>query len=292
MALEQLKEFDINNLYKVLKKIDVDTLKHYNDSSISDVDYFSYAIKNDIISNALNIVINYLFGNIESCGVDMSCRTIIEALMILKIDEHNQISDIQKKIYRYSYTYVDISNFYETMNVISDEEKKTLLNRLGEDKNKATQAMLSHFKCNLEELNKAYKKDDPCFYLQKNINEKIKPSKLLDTYVVCDNCKRMYELFSIFIHPNSEIDQDFKNKLMKKRKVFINKVLDCVFEYLKKEDLLIYESDTSNFESDISKSQLYNNIHNLIEFFKLISILEEKLCITAEGISWFNFSVS
>ena len=70
--------------------------------------------------------------------------------------------------------------------------------------------------------------------------------------------------------PNSEIYQDFKNKLMKKRKVFINKVLDCVFEYLKKEDLLIYESDTSNFESDISKSQLYNNIHNLIEFFKLI----------------------
>ncbi len=118
MALEQLKEFDINNLYKVLKKIDVDTLKHYNDSSIPDVDYFSYAIKNDIISNALNIVINYLFGNIESCGVDMSCRTIIEALMILKIDEHNEISDIQKKIYRYSYTYVDISNFYERIKFI------------------------------------------------------------------------------------------------------------------------------------------------------------------------------
>ena len=57
---EQAKQYDIHNLYKALRKQDVDILKHFCDKNLSDSDYFLYGIKSDIFSNALNIIINYL----------------------------------------------------------------------------------------------------------------------------------------------------------------------------------------------------------------------------------------
>ena len=37
---KELKQYDINNLYKVLRKHDIEILKHYNHDEISDNDYF------------------------------------------------------------------------------------------------------------------------------------------------------------------------------------------------------------------------------------------------------------
>ena len=98
---KELKQYDINNLYKVLRKHDIEILKHYNCAEVSDNEYFFYGINSDIISNALNILTNYLSGNIESAGVDLSARVILEAMVILKMDGNGDISENQKKIYRY-----------------------------------------------------------------------------------------------------------------------------------------------------------------------------------------------
>lgn len=83
---KELKQYDINNLYKVLRKHDIEILKHYNCAEVSDNEHFFYGIISDIISNALNILTNYLSGNIESAGVDLSTRAILEAMVILKMD--------------------------------------------------------------------------------------------------------------------------------------------------------------------------------------------------------------
>lgn len=101
-----------NELYKTLKQQDVEILKHFNCDEVSDNDYFFYGISSDIISNSLHILINYLSGNIESAGVDTSCRTILEALTIIEMNKNGEITHLQKKIYRYSYAYVDLDNFH------------------------------------------------------------------------------------------------------------------------------------------------------------------------------------
>lgn len=54
--MEQSKFEYLQYLYKTLKKHDIEILKHFNDESISDKDYFFYGINNDIISNTLNIL--------------------------------------------------------------------------------------------------------------------------------------------------------------------------------------------------------------------------------------------
>ena len=91
------KKYDLNDLYKVLKQHDIDILKHFCDPNLSDNDYFFYGINSDIISNSLNIVVNKLSGNIESAGVDLSCRSIIEAFVILRMDSEGAVSEKQKK---------------------------------------------------------------------------------------------------------------------------------------------------------------------------------------------------
>ena len=65
--MESNKEIklDINDLYKILKIHDLEILKKYNHTEISDRDYFSYAINSDLISNSLNIIVNYLSDNLE-----------------------------------------------------------------------------------------------------------------------------------------------------------------------------------------------------------------------------------
>ena len=47
--MSEVKQYDINALYRVLKKHDVEILKHYNDETVSDSDYFFYGIKFFII---------------------------------------------------------------------------------------------------------------------------------------------------------------------------------------------------------------------------------------------------
>jgi flagellar motor switch protein FliN len=184
---KELKQYDINNLYKVLRKHDVEILKHYNCDEISDNDYFFYGINSDIISNALNILTNYLSGNIESAGVDLSARTILEAMVILKMDGAGDISENQKKMYRYLYAYVDADNFHSVMKDMPEGFENENIIRLNEDKEKATKAMLEHFGCTERDLkDRKISIDDPCFYLKKNLRDDIRFSKLLEKYPLGD----------------------------------------------------------------------------------------------------------
>ena len=177
---KKLEQYDINNLYKVLRKHDVEILKHYNCDEISDNDYFFYGINSDIVSNSLNILTNYLSGNIESAGVDLSARAIIEAMAILKMDGSGDISDNQKKIYRYQYAYVDDDNFHSIMKEMPEGFEHENIVRLKADKDKAKQAMLEHFNCSERDLkDRKISIDDPCFYLKQNLHDDIRFSKLL-----------------------------------------------------------------------------------------------------------------
>ena len=148
--MEQEKFSSLQYLYKVLKKHDVEILKHFCDTSISDNEYFYYGINSDIISNALNILTNYLSGNIESAGVDISCRIIIEAIVILLMDEAGKISDKQKTIYRYLYAYVDFDNFHSVLTDADKEDER--IKKILADKDKAEKTILEHFNCTSKDL--------------------------------------------------------------------------------------------------------------------------------------------
>ena len=289
---KELKQYDMNNLYKVLRRYDVEILKHYNCEEESDDDYFFYGISSDIISNALNILTNYLSGNIESAGVDLSARTILEAMVIRKMDASGEITANQKKIYRYLYAYVDIDNFHSIMKDMPEEFENENLVRLEEDRDIAKQAMIEHFGCSEKDLkDRKISIDDPCFYLKKNLREDIRFSKLLEKYPLGDGSEiEAYEFFSMFIHPRCEMDFRVQEGLVEIRKPYIDNVLNYVFEYLKSCDLLWYEEKALDFDHEFFYNPLLaNNVTNVKGFEYLIHLIKNQLCNLPTGYDAFTW---
>ena len=280
-------------LYKVLKKHDIEILKHFCDDSISDSDYFFYGINSDIISNSLNILTNYLSGNIQSAGVDNSCRSIIEAFVILLMDADGKISEVQKTIYRYLYAYVDIDNFHSFLNDIDKDDIR--IKTIYDDKEKAKDAIIKHFNCEEKHLkNRKIGIDDPCFYLKSRLKDNIKFSKLLELYPINDEKQiKMYEFFSIFIHPRCEMNINVENIIMHVRNLYVDTVLKIVYEYLKNCGLLIDEkenNDISDFNQDFFNNPLLQNNVVYVKNIEIIfNMLIDKLCKLKEGEDLFTW---
>lgn len=280
-------------LYKTLKKHDAEILKYFCDASVSDNDYFFYGINSDIISNSLNILTNYLSGNIESAGVDASCRTIIEAMVILQMDAKGKITDNQKTIYRYLYSYVDIDNFYSVLPITNRDNE--LIKKLLSDKNKARQAMLEHFNCSRIDLkDRKIKIDDPCFYLKSHLYENIKFSKLLGIYPICnEKTIEMYELFSMFVHPRCEMNPEIDEAILIIRNIYVDYILDFVCDYIKHCKLLIDKKEKekiTSFEQDFFYNPLLsNNVKSIKSVEFVFDILMEKLCMLKNGTDWFTW---
>ncbi len=214
--MAEVKQYDINALYKVLKKHDIEILKHYNDDTVSDGDYFFYGINSDIMSSCLSILTNYLSGNIESAGVDSCCRTIIEAMVIIRMDAEGKIREDQKRIYRYQYAYVDLDNFHSLMKDTPEAFDDEGVKRVFADKGKATEAMLRHFGCSMKDLkDRKISVDDPCFYLKKNLHDDTKFSQLLKENPICgEDDADMYKFYSLFIHPRCEMHPEAQEAML------------------------------------------------------------------------------
>lgn len=282
----------LNYLYRTLKKRDAEILKYFCDENISDNDYFSYGIQNDIISNALNIIINYLSDNIMSTGVDNSCRTVIEAMTILNIDKAGRISDKQKTIYRYLYSYVDTDNFHSLLKD-SDGKFNDKMKKVLEDKEKAKTAILEHFNCSPKELNgRDIGIDDPCFYLKHNLKDKIRFSYLVAKYQPANTeFSKMYELFSIFIHPRCEMDQKVEEVLLSIRTNYVDKIINFVYKYLESYKFLFSKKTLKNirdFNKDFFCNPIIsNNIFNINNIDVAFNIIIQQTCIITDGFDYF-----
>lgn len=290
VCVEKEKFDKLNSLYKSLKKLDLDILMKFNHEEISDSNYFYYGIFNDIVSNALNIIVNYLVGNIESVGVDNSCRIILEAMTILAMDGNGDISNIQKAIYRYSYAYVDLENF--KLVTTKEQFQEERFNAIKADRNKCANYIKKYFGCTYEDIQKQDSGvDDPCFYLKKNLNDKIVFSKLIAKYFPADSTiGNLYEFFSIMIHPRCEIYPDAEKATMEVHQTFVDDILGVVANYLTECNMLPEAESDSDFNSDFFYNPLLaNNVHNVHEMEFAFHWAMKSLCPLPDGYDWFTW---
>ena len=273
-----MKKYGLNELYKILKCRYNELLKRYNCDEISDVDYFFYGINYDIVTNCLNIVTNILSNNIESAGVDISCRSIIEAMLILKLDANGIITDNQKKIYRYSYAYVEEGNYKALFGNAINNFSHYNLNKIKEDKDIFIKTVCEHFKCKEKDLKKHKNKLlEPCFYLKSKLNERISFPSLLSKYPIFNEGQiRMYEFFSLFIHPRCEMDLEVGIEIMKHRKEYVYYILNMVFHYLLDCNLHGFDENVRDFNQDFYlDSRFETDVNTIREFEKTISLIKE-----------------
>ena len=281
MANEEHEKVQLtqDDLYKSLKKHDIDILHLFGKDDISNSDYFFAGINSDIMSNALSILINEMTSNLESVGVDNNCRAIIEAFVILKMEAVGDISDLQKEIYRYQYSLVDLDNFKK---VIKEEDKQhPNYQSVIKDRAKAVEAIIKHLGCKEEDLlNYKIASYDPNFYLKHTLKEKINFASLLEKYPVFDEkISKLYEFFSLYAHPHFENNLVLEEGLNKVRQIYINQILDYVFKYLINTKLIIKDDSMPSFYDDFwGNPLLENNVVNIKTLEQTFILLEKMLC--------------
>lgn len=285
------EKFDkLNNLYKSLKKSDSYILAKFNRKEITDYDYFFFGIYNDIVSNALNILVNYLTGNIESIGVDNSCRIILEAMTILAMDAEGDIANIQKSIYRYSYAYVDLENF--KLLTTKEQFQEDKFKAIKTDRNKCAEYIKKHFGCEYEDIQQQNSGvGDPCFYLKKSLQDKVVFAKLIKKYFSNDSIVgNLYEFFSIMVHPRYEMYPDAEKATMKVHQKFVDDILDVVANYLTDNKMLPEPEGGSDFNDDFFYNPLLaDNVHNIKKIEFAFHWAMKSLCFLPDGYNQFTW---
>ena len=283
------RKIPIDELYKALKYHDLELLKHFNDDSLSDMDYLFYAICSDIISNSLSIVINIQMDNIKSLGNDNCCRSIIEAFVVLKMIAKGDISNEQAKIFRYHYAIVDYANMRK---FVDDRVKQTEdFKYVERDRKKAFDILQKFHNCTINDLKNDPDLDDANFYLKKHLGDRINFSSLLEKYPISiTNDIKMYDLFSIFAHPRFEINQRYAESIDLIREAYIGLLLDYVVAFLKETKLFVFDKTVSGFKEDFFENPiLHNNVLNIRDTHAIFNSIENKICQLPDGFDSFTY---
>ena len=280
--------FTEQDLYRTLRKHDKVIMSRFDDPNISDSDYFFCGINSDIVSNGISILINKMSGNIESVGVDNSCRAIIEAFAIMRMDALGKISDLQKSIYRHQYALVDFDNF---KSLLSEEDKSNpILDKVKADRKTAIELACKLLKCKSSDL-KRHDCDDPAFYLKSNINSSIRFSTIVGTYL--PQMFDIYNFFSMFIHPRFEINPDVENIFQTmKKEVYVKEILDYLVSYLRATKLIVMDRTTNDFNADFWNNPLtQTNVISIKMLENAFINLEKELCQIDkkqyDGFAWY-----
>lgn len=286
--MSEKKTITLDDIYRSLKVHDLEILKHFNDKNLSDQMYLFYSISSDIISNALSLVIAIQTNNISSIGVDNNCRAIIEALIVLKMISLGDISDEQATIFRYHYAVVDYGNMRKF--VTEQLKEASDFKYVEKDRLKALNAMMSFHNCSKSDLLDDPDFDDPNFYLKKKLGKKYKFSKLLEKYPIFDvNETRMYDLFSLYLHPRYEFDSDIEESLSRIRDKYVYRVLDYVVGYLVECKLMVFDESVNTFDQDFYKNPiLKNNVLNIEDLRRIFDSIEKKTCYFDDGYDAFT----
>ena len=87
---------------------------------------------------------------------------------------------------------------------------------------------------------------------------------------------RMYEFFSLFIHPRCEMDLEVGIEIMKHRKEYVYYILKMVFHYLLDCNLHGFDENVRDFNQDFYlDSQFEKDVNTIREFEKTISLIKE-----------------
>ena len=273
-------------LYKALKRYNDNILKYYKDTSLSDDEYFLYAINYDITSNALNILTNIFMDNLESSGVDLSCRCILEAFIILKMNESGAISEEQKKIFKQIYANVDYDNFNTLASHLPDNHPlKKYLESISIDRQEVIGNCLTHFGCERKDLFRV-SIDDPCIYLKTNKDEDTRFVTLIAKYPPRNEYDyRIYNSLSLFIHPRCDMNQNALNEIFSVRNMYVDEILVLVWKHLESKGLLDFEEESvSDFDYDfIHNPVLKNNLSNINQTKQMFDYLQEAICNISEN---------
>lgn len=204
------------------------------------------AIKLELIDHTLGLLINEFENNIDSMGVDLNCRSIIEAAALIKFLQDNDVEEgtatrfcfynqhrilsFKKNMLRNNYVFDDLK-INELIDVVDITEEQ-----LEEDIEDLKLLFKEKLSIDDEEIKAILSLKDPLLFGKRHISSIIK-KYLGDEYV------SMRNFFSFGIHPFffRQVDIDFRNSMKLK---LITPVLELTAAVLADMELDISNAST------------------------------------------------
>ena len=276
--------FRLEVLYKSLKKSYDDINKHYQDEKLDDKTYLFYGLCHDIMSHGLGVTMNLLFGNEDSPGIDLNCRSLIEAFTILKMMGHEEITEKQAKIYRYQYALVETNDFI--VDPSEEDENNEIFDRMIADRKLAITAICEHFGVDEKTLLKSkLHHSDPFFYLKKTMDDDRSFYDLVREYKIFgEKTANIYNFFSFFIHPRFEKEKAMESSIRKLRSFYITLILKYLCDCLTECKLLVFDLSVTSFDDDfLSNGVMADRVKSILLLQTVFDELIQKTCYFKEG---------
>lgn len=165
-------------------------------------------------------------------------------------------------------------------------------NSIKADRNKCANYIKKYFGCEYEDIIKQENGvDDPCFYLKKNLKDKISFAKLIDKYFSKEaGVGQLYEFFSIMVHPRCEMYPEAEKATMEVHQFFVDDVLNIVTDFLSNNNVLSEPENIKDFNDEFFYSTLLtNNVHNIAEMEFAFNLTIKNLCNLKGGFDWFSW---
>jgi len=227
-TIQPMIEYNPQDFYRSLKALDAQYRGDFNHDEIPDAQYLNIALKEEIVSSALSVLLNDEYGNLGSMGVDANCREILESLALLKRLAEGKITPDACKRFRHQYFLVEYFNekhilVYPEDAPMSKKETKAKVQEL-------VDGYCAKLNCSEKDLPGFVR--DPLFFLSEP-GHPVPGFLELIKQELTEESVQAYTFFSIREHPH--YTAEVPDILQPLRNRYLKETLEAAFYFFEKE---------------------------------------------------------
>ncbi len=263
---------NLNKIYRALLHLDKKLLVDCWNNDLDDKTFFLHGLQEDIVSNALGLIVPYHAGDSDLAGPASNCRSILEAFAFMSKLDNDELSPQQLKRYRDSYRIIEFDNAKEFWEINPTDEMKEFIDKEKDNVDRIIESYAAELNCEKRKIRKLSK--SPLFVLAgEDLNEQtpIKYFHLIKDFSAKQGpfVIELYNKLGSMLHPQfvSDVEiRDFEKGL----------VLWCIDGTLKiVRDYLFDELKISNNDCSKQKGLLVDFKDD--SFSRQFNYLDEKI---------------
>ena len=221
---------NIDRDFMWLSNLDTKRRNNYLEPELDDKTHFIHAVEEDIISNAIYLDFALRYIPIDTIGMSSSCRTIMEALILIEASDSGMIPGENYKRFRDEYVFIEYSNGKRLFELLPDYAGEGSFKKLSEEYDSLSKKYCDELGLKQSEFARFAK--DPMFVFFKKGDHSLEDFNYLVKKFRPDWIDN-YHFLGMEIHPRFLRDEKLEKKERKQVKELSISMLTKAVGYLK-----------------------------------------------------------
>ena len=172
--------------------------------------FLTDALKCEIYANAISLCLELYYELCDSPGLETSCRSILEALILLRMIDSDELDDEQISNFKHQSALLFYGNLFETAEdkkdrILNEELDKLMREKIPwiiEDYDKAMDAYRAKYGAKMDEIAARHAIREGLFFATKNASKRKSFTRLFKNHMKdIDETGALYQRISFFAHP-------------------------------------------------------------------------------------------